>query len=448
MKPFLKTLSIILTCIFLFSAVACGQRPMTDSSDPVIDSTGSAPAAEGEAKTSTGPVEVVVWNQYTIKEQVAFYDSLLQEYNKSQDKIKLTQVNFPFQEYAASKLATAFATGAGPDIFETSPAFIGQYIDSGVCLPLNDYITKEMYDDFIDNAFYDSSRGDVIYGIPINADIVALYYDVDVLKNAGVNPPKTWQELLDAAVKLNTDTCAGYTFDLTKGAWQNFTFFPFVWQQGGELFRDGKALLNSTEVVNALQFWRDLLDSGGVNEKPSRPVADISIIGDGETAMQICGSWSIPSLEKNYPDRKIEPVPLPIPDGGKPASVAGGWRWMVNKNGKAPEEAAKFLQWLWLDNPPEHMIQWNTDPTLNFSYAPRKSAIEKASSFYGVGLRKVFSEQVLPTAKPEIAMPSTAAGIVEDMIQDALYNMKPAEAAEKAQKRMEEFLKTFKGEIR
>lgn len=103
--------------------------------------------------------------------------------------------------------------------------------------------------------------------------------------------------------------------------------------------------LDSEPVVNALQLWHELLASGASNESLSRICGEIGIIGDGETAMQINGSWSVPTLETVYADRNIGVVPLPIPDvGGKPATVAGGWRMMVNKKCRKYRCSRRFYQ--------------------------------------------------------------------------------------------------------
>ena len=48
----------------------------------------------------------------------------------------------------------------------------------------------------------------------------------------------------------------------------------------------------------------------------------------------------------------------------------------------------------------------------------------------------VFSDEVLQTAKPEIALSGEAKEIVSTMIQDALYNMSAKEAADIAQESM------------
>ena len=88
----------------------------------------------------------------------------------------------PFEEYTTTKLATAFATNEAPDIFECSPAIINQYLDAGMCEPLDDIITDDIKQDYTEAAFDRVSRDGVIYGIPLDGDLVGLYYNKEILR--------------------------------------------------------------------------------------------------------------------------------------------------------------------------------------------------------------------------------------------------------------------------
>lgn len=390
-----------------------------------------------EAEEGSAPVELVYWNQWTQEDEIAFIEKYIEEYNNSQDKYHVSFLAIPFEEYTTTKLATAFATNEAPDIFECSPAIINQYLDAGVCEPLDDIITDDIKQDYTEAAFDRVSRDGVIYGIPLDGDLVALYYNKEILEQNGVTPPTTWDELKTAAAKLNTDDYAGFTFEVDKGDWQCFTFYPFVWMQGGSLFtEEGLANLNSEEVVNALQLWRDLLDSGNCNETPGRSVSDISILTNGETAMQINGSWSVFRADPE----KYGVVPLPAAANGNTASVAGGWNVMVNnQNGEEKIAGAKdFISWMWLNK--DHLTEFNTKS--KFSYCMRESVIEAGKDVYQSSENViVFSEEVLQTAKPEIALSGEAKEIVATMIQDALYNTSAQEAADNAQESMLQYQK-------
>jgi multiple sugar transport system substrate-binding protein len=408
---------------------------------------GAKESTSGTAPSSTAVKQLSLWDFHGAAEG-EFFKSLPDLYAQVNPNVKITVETVPWDDYLGTKLEAAFAAGAGPDLFFVSPGTIGKYINSGIAYPLNAFMTDTIVSDFSPSSIKGVSIGDKIYAIPFEIELVGLYYDADVLAAAGVQPPATWDDLKAAALKLKTDKRAGITIEVSKGAYQTYTWYPFLWQTGADVFTPDlkHSALDNPGVAKALQLWKDLIDSGAANLRPSRSTTDIGILGDGETAMQICGSWAIPTIENQYKDKNIKVVRLPIPEGGKPADVAGGWKFMVNAKGKYPEEAAKFAVWAFgtnIDLP----LKWTT--VVKFAYSPRKSVMAAGQSIFTKGLRAVFTKDIYGTEKPEIRMPAEASSILEDMIQNAMFNKDydGAKAAMEANQRMEAFLKSYPGQI-
>ena len=408
---------------------------------------GAKESASGAAASSGGVKELSLWDFHGAAEG-EFFKSLPDLYTQVNPNVKITVQTVPWDDYLGTKLEAAFAAGAGPDLFFVSPGTIGKYINSGIAYALNAFMAGKIVSDFSPSSIKGVSIGDKIYAIPFEIELVGLYYDADALAAAGVQPPATWDDLKAAALKLKTDKRAGITIEVSKGAYQTYTWYPFLWQTGADAFTaDLKhSALDNPGVAKALQLWKDLINSGAANLRPSRSTTDIGILGDGETAMQICGSWAIPTIENQYNTKNIKVVRLPIPDGGKPADVAGGWKFMVNAKGKYPEEAAKFAVWAFGTNV-DIPLKWTT--VTKFAYSPRKSVIDAGQSVFTKGLRAVFTQDIYGTEKPEIRMPGEASSILEDMIQNAMFNKDydGAKAAMDAHQRMEAFLKSYPGQI-
>lgn len=385
-----------------------------------------------------GKVELEFWNHWVSDGgEAKFFNKKIKEYEKNNPDVKIVQKNISIDDYTGTKLTTAFATGDGPDIFSASPGTINTFIDSGINYPLDDFFPKEVREDYSKESIKDVTKDGKIIAAPFEQDLMALFYNKDMFEKAGIQPPKTWDEMTEAAKKLNTDKVTGITYDLTKGAYGNFSFMPFVWQGGGDFFDGKKSTLNSPSVIQALTLWKKMVDDKSANLKPSRPASDVGILGDGETAMWIGGSFGIKALEDDYSDMNIGVVPLPIPKDGTPTSVAGGWKMVVNKQSKNPKEAAKFVKWLFLNKDPKNSIEWNTE--VKFSYSPRKSVIKEAEAIYQKGLRAEFTNEIYGTERPELSMDPKVADIIGDMIQEALYNTTPEEAAKEADSKLKDY---------
>ena len=177
------------------SVTGCGKDASVETKDSVEESETTDVSSQGGSEEIEGenePVEIVYWNQWTQEAEIAFLEKYVEEYNNSQNKYHVTFLAVPFEEYTTTKLATAFATNEAPDVFECSPAIINQYLDAGVCEPLDDIMTDDVKSDFTDAAFDRVSRDGEIYGIPLDSDLVALYYNKEMLREKGVEPPSTW----------------------------------------------------------------------------------------------------------------------------------------------------------------------------------------------------------------------------------------------------------------
>jgi multiple sugar transport system substrate-binding protein len=161
--------------------------------------------------------------------------------------------------------------------------------------------------------------------------------------------------------------------------------------------------------------------------------------------MQVSGTWAIAALEKDYAKTNIGLVPLPLPEGGKAATDAGGWKMMVSSKGTNSDEAAKFAMWAWAGNT-DLPLKWCTET--KFAYSPRKSVVEAGKAIYDKGLRKVFTDEIYSSAIGEPRYPSEIVNAVGDAIQSVMFgNADPKAAAKTANDKINTFMESFTGSM-
>lgn len=93
-------------------------------------------------------------------------------------------------------------------------------------------------------------------------------YNIDLFDKAKLAPPKNWNDVLDTAKKLKADGVVPNGVGVTFG--DSSILYPMYYlfgarlaQEGGRLYdENGHAAFNSPEGVAALQWWKDLYDSG------------------------------------------------------------------------------------------------------------------------------------------------------------------------------------------
>lgn len=439
----MKLMCLVIALVLSFSLVGCG------SSEKAPAAKEETKKVEETTKAAEEPVEKAEVNFWTFHSnyEKEFMASLPEEYAKVNPDVVVKYENVPEADYMGSKLTTAFAANVGPDVFVMSPGDFLKYANSGIAMDLTPYYTDKIKEDFLQSSLDAITVNGKMVAIPFEVELLGLYYNVDMFKAANVEPPKTWNELIEATKKLKKDKIASLIIEPNKGYYQNFTWYPFLWQSGGSAvdIANKKGTFEGAAVENSLKLWGDLVKAGAPSKVSVPGTWDVKLLGEGSAAMQICGTWAIAAMEKDYANVNIGLVPLPIPEGGKAATDAGGWKMMVNGKGKNADAAAKFAMWAFAENV-ELPLKWCTET--KFAYSPRKSVVKAGEAVYSKGLRKVFTEQIYDSAIGEPRYPSEIVNAIGDALQEVMFrNADPKAAAKKANDKIDEFLKTFEGSM-
>lgn len=412
------------------------------------------PAIIGRAQAATA---LNFWQFYApggnVPSQSAWFEDMVKAWNDSHDaKVALTYV--PNSEYMnGAKLPTAFASGQGPDVFLISPGDFLRYYNGGVLLDLTPYIDAQTQADFPAGVIASRKVGDKIYGVPMEVEPMAMYYRKDHFEKTGLTEadiPKTWDELLALAKKLTTGDRFGVLFETTPGYYQNFTWYPFLWQGGGDIQgADGRSALNSPAMVQALKFWGDAVRTGAAPRKPLGGGAwdIVPNLGSGYCAMQNCGIWGIAALKSGAPDVPYGVFRLPVPPGGKYVTVGGGWAMVANARGKQADIAGQFCAWALASKSPDsvkRVVDWCT--VAKSDIPPRTSAFESAKTAFQSGMLQVFAEQIYPGTRSEPRVPPQVYKAISDAIQACQLNgADPQAAAATASAQIDAFLGSYRG---
>ena len=117
------------------------------------------------------------------------------------------KVDSYFEDQLSQKTSVEFAANAKSiDVVLFRPLQDGkQFEKNGYFASLNDYVSKEgnSTDDYVPSALGSVKNGDNLYGLPVITESTVLYYRKDILEKAGLQPPKTLDELKEQAEKLN-----------------------------------------------------------------------------------------------------------------------------------------------------------------------------------------------------------------------------------------------------
>ena len=391
----------------------------------------------------------------TVQSQDTWFQDTIKAWNDAND-VKVDLVYVPTSDYVnGSKLSTAFASGSGPDIFLLSPGDFLRYYNGGVLADLTPYLDQQAIADFYPDVLATRQVDNKVYGLPMEVEPMAMYYDKQAWSDAKLTDadiPQTWEQLLDVAKKLTTSDRFGVLFETTPGYYQNFTWYPFMWEGGGAIQGpDGKSAFGGDATVQALKLWQDAINAGSAPRQVlGTGGSDItSNLVAGYCAMQNIGIWAVSALRENAPDFGYGVFPLPTPPNGKASSVLGGWAFVANAKGQNPDAAAKFIAsslGTMEDASINRVLDWCTKAKSDMP--PRKSVLDRANQngAYGDGALKVFAEQILPSGRGEPRMPPEVYKPISDAIQACQLNgADPAQTAATASQQIDAFLATYTG---
>lgn len=228
-----------------------------------------------------------------------------------------------------------------PDVLMLDNPEVKEIAATGGLTALDDYGVD--MSGFAENSLDATTYEDQVYGLPLPADTLGLFYNPEILAEAGIEPPQTWDELKEAAAQLTEGDQYGLAFSAVasyEGSWQ---FLPFMWTNGGD-----ETELASPEVAEALQLWDDLVAEGSASKSvinwTQSDVKDQFVAG--KAAMMVNGPWQIPALNES-PEVKWETVQVPVNEAGQtPVAPLGGMVWTVPMTGDEARQAkaAEFVE--------------------------------------------------------------------------------------------------------
>ena len=336
---------------------ACGGTTTGTPAPATVAPATAAPATSGEPGADTGysgppvTIEYAIWGDPA---EINSQKAVVEGFTAANPNIKVDVTVADWDAYW-DKRQTGLAGGAAPDVFAMDGPLGPDYQSRDVLLDLTPYIEADGYDlgQLDDNAVKDFTTKDgVVFGLPRDLNVIALYYNKDMFDAAGIAYPDdtwTWDKLVEVGKQLTKDTDGDGTIDqwglYTETTDMENAWSSFVWQAGGDILtQDGtKSALDKPELAAGIQFLQDLIWKEKVVPEPAIFAETGDAFEQKVAAMEINGSWLVPTHEAAGLNLGI--APLPAGPAGKATSVNPTGA-VVYAGTKAPEASwllAKYL---------------------------------------------------------------------------------------------------------
>ena len=232
--------------------------------------------------------------------QTAFEETIIPRFMEENPGASVT-VNWTNWGRYNEEMTTAFASGVTPDVFQGGAVWAPQMARRNWAVPLNDFINADEewdWDDFPAGLQADVTiRGNIV-AVPYRQDLRTLWYNKEMLAEAGFDePPTTWDEFLAVAQATTVRDgdafdVEGYHFSDASGNWQRDwqPFLMWVHMADGQFLSDDltACALDQPKALEALEFLVALVQEHEVTSYPGLdPQGDLNVLAGRNAAMQL-----------------------------------------------------------------------------------------------------------------------------------------------------------------
>ncbi len=387
-------------------------------------------SGESEQASQAGTQTLSIWTLFTGGEGSIMAD-LITEFNETHPDITIQEQVIEWGQYY-NRLLTSLVGGTAPDIAIMHLAVLPDYASRGVLTSIDDALSAEFRDLFLDNIMGKAHYEGNLYAIPIDTHPLVLYYNETVLREAGlvdgagnVMVPGTWDELYEYAERVRETTGKhGITMEAMGATLGERWFTALYAQHGGSLTDEAGALAVDTDVAE--RAYETILApfSRGIAEGPMTYDDAEALFQSNRSAFHINGVW-VMAVYPNLDGFEFGVTQLPAVEGSRPFTWGDSHSLVFPASGDAARLEAALTFGQWFSN---RTMEWAAA-----GHLPVNESVLASADFRGLPMR----EDYLAAGENAVLAPSTQgwSRVREEMWEIAeavlLGDITPTAAAER-----------------
>lgn len=294
------------------------------------------------------------------------------------------------------KLNTDISGDANADLAIIGTRWLVDFVEEDIVASLDSYMDDAFRARFFETFLSPSVMGGKTFGLPIAASARAMYYNKDLLEQAGVSaPPENWDDLFAAAEKVSAtgDGIAGYGMQ-GKEIETDVYFYYALWSYGGSLLtKDGRSGLDSDAAIKAAQLYKSMIDAGvtqpGVTSYSREDVQNL--FKQGKVGMMVTAPFLSNQIKEEAPDLNYGVTAIPAGLSGVRGTYGVTDSIVMFKNSQNKKVAWEFLDMIF-------QTPWRSKFTSNEGFLPVNQEVAAEPAFANDADLKEFTA-LLPDAR-------------------------------------------------
>lgn len=431
-----------LLAVLLAMAMGCGLLTAAGCGAPTA---GPAPFVD---ESLSG--EVTFWHSFI---QGARLDALNEAIGRFEERYPNVRINAEAMTWGDFKKRwrEAAASGNLPDLSTACNMHeVEELYAAGLLRPADEAIDAIGRDRFSDNVLAELTHDSVAYGVPYYSHAYVMWYRQDLLDQAGLAMPQTWDEFAAAARAL-TDPAKGtygYALAASPDDYMATVCLNLYLRSRGEgvLDHDLRANLTSEAALEGIRYWadlaRDCAPPGSLDDTVNEQAARFY---DGTTAFDFNSGFHVLGVQGARPDL-LESISCSLPprttaDDDPYSTLVSHIPLVMYANGRDAKACEAFLAFLYED---ENYLRFLDSVPVGMM--PSIQGVASTESYQSNPLRQQFAEEesVIQDAMLEghalgfedapnlHAGILTSSGVIERMFHSILEDGVPVEVAAQA----------------
>lgn len=323
-----------------------------------------AAALAGMASPAMADVELSMYYPIAVGGPLTqVVDGMVNEFQKGHPDIKVNAIYAGNYDDTRVRALSALKSGEPAQLSVMFSIDVYDLMEQDVIVPFSDVVStaeeKAWLDSFYPGLMANGTVDGKVWGVPFQRSTIVMYYNKDAFREVGLDPnqpPKTWDEMAEAAKKLTKDGRWGVMIPST--GYPYWMYQALAIQNGLELMSpDGtKTFFDDPAAIEALQYWRDLGTKHKVMPEGTVEWGTLrQAFLQGQTAMMWHSTGNLTAVKNGA---KFDFGVAMLPAKKRPGSPTGGGNFYLFKKATEAERKAAltFIRWM---TAPERAAEWS-----------------------------------------------------------------------------------------
>ena len=358
------------------------------------------------------------------------YEAMMPAFKEAHPNIEVKfRATYESYEDGTNTVLREAVSGNLPDVTMQGLNRQAPLVDKGIAQSLEPFISAEA--DFEKDGYHQamlslSTFDDAVYGLPFSISLPVGYYNLDILKEGGIEElPQTWDDVIAACKTMKAngiDNPIFWGWNITG----NWFMQALLWSQDSAIVEDGRVTMDSPEALAALEQMQEIFTECEMQNLEWK--AALASFSAGEIGMMFWSTSALGAVERSQGDFELVTGPFPGLEGAPKGLPAGGNAAMLTSTSEDPK--VREAAWTWLKYITSGEGAAEVAKTTGYM-PPNKAANEIIlADFYEQNPNKQTSVDQLPLLRDWLAYPGDNGLAITQVIYDGIERIVTGDATD------------------